>query len=200
MSQEPPRMVCIACSVFRGELESLRTTGEFSFSVHYLDSILHGDADELRRRIDRLLNDELERGKKVLLLYGGCHSHISDQESVPGVVRVRGLNCAEILLGHDEYRTLRRDGVFFLLPEWAQRCPDMLQSHLGMHGENARALMNDMHTKLLYLDTGLTPVPTEDLRATSDYAGLPWEVTRVTCEHLKAAIKEAIERMAQDEH
>ena len=199
MKEGDRQVVCIACSIFRSELAALGERGDIDFPIHYLNSMLHMRPDELRHRLEPLLDDTRRNGANVLLLYGECHPHMDETESEPGVDRVTGRNCVEILLGPDQYRTLRGEGVFFLMPEWTMRWREVFESELGLVGENARDFMKEMHTKLLYLDTGQIPVPTEHLQAASDALGLSWEVMRVGPDHLLAAIRESLERTAQNQ-
>lgn len=193
MSRKPFPIVCIACKIFKSELEALRKKGEFNFPVYYLDSMLHMHPAKLQQHLDTLIIKELEAGKKILLLYGDCHAYMSKHDSTPGVCRVSGINCPEIILGKDKYSSLRKQGAFFLMPEWTIRWQEVFQDELKLNRENARAFMREMHTKLIYLDTGHTPVPTDHLKAVSDYSGLPWEVMTISTNSFLNAINEAID-------
>ncbi len=188
MTGAASNVLCLACSVFKGELEALRARGEVDFRVDYLESMLHMRPKALRRRLESALKGEREKGVKVVLLYGDCHPHMKEHESQPGVCRVQGQNCAEILLGRERYRALRAEGAFFLLPEWAMRWRQVFKHELGLEGKTAKDLMGELHTKLVYLDTGLAPVPSEQLQAASDALGLPWEVMRVGLDRLAEAV------------
>ena len=196
MKASPTKMICLACGVFRHELDALQAQGDIDFPIQYLDSVLHIYPKQLRNRLDSIITDHRETGCKILLLYGECHAYMCDQESLPGVYRVRGRNCAEILLGPDLYRTLQKEGAFIFLPEWTIRWREIFHKELGLDGETEQDFMKEMRTKLTYIDTGVIPVPTEHLQAASSAMGLPWEVIRVGPDRLLAAIREAMERMA----
>ncbi len=196
MSDGGAQVVIVACSVFRSEIERLQKRDELDFPVRYLDSMLHMRPHELEAKLEEVLAQEDDRGHRVVLLYGDCHARMHEQGEGPGVVRVPGINCPEILLGRDLYRRLRRDGVFFLLPEWTLRWREVFHEALGDDDEKARELLKDMHTRLLYLDTGVMPVPTETLEEISAYAGLPCETMHVEPGFLKESIRTAVERMA----
>lgn len=187
-------IACLACTIFRSELEALQESGEIDFPIRYLDSMLHMDPPELACRIDLRLEDLRDHGSKVLLVYGECHNHMDEYESESGITRTKGFNCPEILLGPEQYKALRREGAFFLLPEWTLRWREIFEKELGLTGQNAKDFMQDMHTKLLYLDTGQIPVPLEHLEDASDTLGLPFEVLRVGPEHLLAAIRESLDK------
>ncbi len=196
MKEAASNMICVACGILRHELEALRVRGDIDFPIRYLDSMLHMTPQRLRNLLDSILTDQRKTNCKILLLYGDCHAYMYDQESLPGVCRVRGRNCAEIILGPDLYRTLWKEGAFIFLPEWTMRWREIFDKELGLHGETVRDFMKEMRTKLTYVDTGVIPVPSEDLQAASSAMGLPWEVIRVGTDRLLAAIREAVERMA----
>jgi hypothetical protein len=116
-------------------------------------------------------------------------------ENLPGVARTRGVNCCSLLLGRAAYRELLRAGVFFLLPEWVARWEEVFARELGLNRENARTLMQEMHCRLVYLDTGLVPVPTGVLHACAAFCGLPCEVRSTPLEFLHQAIQDARHRV-----
>jgi hypothetical protein len=186
---------CVACSIFRKELQSLSESGAISFPTRYLDSMLHIRPELLRRKLSTVLDPQQRspEAATVLLIYGFCHSHMDVHESIPGVRRVAGSNCVELLLGHETYVAMRREGVFFLLPEWAHRWREVFSKELGLSDENAQSMMQDMHTRLVYLDTALIPVPTAALEDASNVLGLPWEVLPVSLDIFRNGILKALE-------
>ena len=113
-----------------------------------------------------------------------------------------GFNClwaCEVNVTAMDYRALRRERVFSLLPEWTLRWREIFEEELDLSGDISKDLMREMHSKLLYLDTGQLPLPDKYLREASDVLGLPWEVLRVGPEHLLAAINSTLKRMREDE-
>ncbi len=191
-------MILIACSVFRNELEMLHSKGDIDFPVRYLDSMLHMRPNELHRRLLPLIKAEVDKGNKILLLYGDCNAYMNEYELLPGVHRVRGLNCAQIILGRDQYRKLSHEETFFFLPEWTLRWREVFEKGLGLDSHIGRDLMQSMHRKFLYLDTECTPVPTEELQLASDTFCLPWDIIRVGLGHLLASIQETMNRISEN--
>jgi len=190
-----PATVFICCSIFQAEVEALRQTNWPDIAIRYQTSMLHMQPDRLAERLDTVVGKELKEGNRVLLIYGDCCLQITALESRPGVARIRGNNCCEMLLGHDEYRRLSHDGVFFLIHEWVGRWREVFTNQLGLNKENATGLMRDMHRKLVYLDTGVVPVPEKTLNECAAYCGLPWEIRPVTLDMLRSAITEAMTRL-----
>jgi hypothetical protein len=187
----PAPKVCIACSIFRRELEQFQAEGRTALSMRYLDSMLHMQPERLQERVQALLAEHLARGGDVVLVYGDCCPRMLDYQQLPGVARTAGINCCEILLGRERYRALRREGAFFLMPEWALDWRRAFHDALGPRKETARMLMRDMHTRLVYLDTGLVPAPERELEEIAEYTGLPVERMAVTLDALLAALQDA---------
>ena len=187
--------VCIACSIFKKEVELLKQKNHLNLPVTFLDSMMHLEPEKLHRLLETHLVEAQKKGNQVLLLFGECHPFAQEQSSLPGVSRTNGNNCIEILLGKKRYRELRKKGYFFLLPDWALKWKETYLTNPTQKGENSLELMAEKHSKLVYLDTGLTPVPKDDLKAFSEYSGLPWEVMKVNLEPLKKAIRESLDKL-----
>lgn len=193
--QASGQVVLVCCSVLRAELEILREEDWPGLPTRTEDSMLHMRPAHLAERLGAVVGEELGAGRKVLLVYGDCCDRMTSLVSRPGVARTRGRNCCEILLGRDEYRRLMREGVFFVLPEWASRWKEVFRFEMGLDHDNATSLMQEMHRKLVYLDTGTLPIPEAALRDCSEYCGLPFEVKPVSLGALRVVIQEAFSRL-----
>ncbi len=184
----------IACSIFRKEIEHLIEAGTVSASFTFVDSDLHMYPQEL----ERVLAELIEPG--CFLCYGQCHTRMKEQQDRGIITRVSGLNCCEILLGRADYRRLRAEGAFFLLPEWTMKWEHIFKELLGFSNRTLAAqFMNEMHKKFIYLDTGVAAVPHEALRDLAQYCSLPVEILPVDLTHLAEQINAAIKtRNAHD--
>jgi hypothetical protein len=189
-----PKVVMICCSVLRAEVESLCQTHWTDHKLRFLPSMMHMHPEQLALSLQSVLDSELKEENIVILIYGDCCSRMTTLEALPGVFRTRGKNCCELLLGPEGYRRLSKDGAFFLIPEWAHRWKEMFVKELGLNHDNATCLMQEIHRKLTYLDTGLVPVPENVLKECAEYCGLPYEVHPVSLEHLRFSIEEALLR------
>lgn len=187
----------ICCEVLRPEVEALARVHWPELKILFPDSMLHMNPGRLSAHLEALVAAEAGRGNGVLLIYGDCCPEMAKLERSAGVVRVSGKNCCELLLGNAAYRRLSRDGAFFMLPEWAPRWSHIFSVELGLNQDNAVGLMGDMHSKLLYLDTGIVPVPKPDLDECSRYCGLPWEAMEVSLEPLLSGIRVAMQRLEE---
>ena len=134
-----------------------------------------------------------------LFCYGDCHSRMVENENLGLIERVEGLNCVEIFLGKEIYRKLRKEGAFFLLPEWTMKWEHIFKEILGFKNQEiASQFMNEMHTRLIYVNTGVYEVPTEILQEISAYFSMPVEVINIDLTHLENAIKKSIKQISNE--
>jgi len=195
MKVDEANITAIACSIFRAEIEVLRCENKITIPVIYLDSMLHMFPDRLHERLDNVIKKELESGKKLILIYGECSMESKYYNNDANIKRIGGINCVNIFLEDRIYRMLRKEGVFFLIHEWALRWKEIFQNELGLNAENAKSFMSEMHTKLIYLDTGSAAVPIDTLNEISAYCGLAYEITKVTLDVFSTRVNEAIEEL-----
>ncbi len=187
MSNATP-IVGIACSVYQPELNALNERGEIDLPVRYLDSQLHMVPAQLREQLTKVIDKERAKGNRVLLLYGDCHVHMIDHSEDSAVRRIKGINCCSILLGKDRYRELVRGQTFFLFPEWVDRWRELMVNVPSTSSPATLDLVRDQVKHLVYLDTGIRPVPKDDLNACADHFGLAWEAVPVTLDLFRDAI------------
>lgn len=175
----------ITCGIFKKEIEKIQKELDLNIQFEYFNSMLHMKPEIL----DDVLNKKLqERDDNVLLIYGDCQPHMGLLEEKENVKRIGGINCCEILLGHDDYFRLRNEGAFFLLPEWTIRWREVFIDHLGFNESTGKAFMQDMHKKLIYLDTGVQEIPIQLLKEVSTFCGLPYEILKIPLTHLRESL------------
>ncbi|MHC1789908.1 DUF1638 domain-containing protein [Solidesulfovibrio sp.] len=139
-----------------------------------------------------------EKNRPLLLVYGDCCPQMGALTQQPQVRKVRGVNCCDILLGPDVYRRLRREGVFFFLPEWTARWEEIFRIELGLKEPAlAREFMHEMHQRLLYLDTGLAEPPRETLAEIGAFFDMPVEIHPVGLKRLRKEIFSGLQNVAQ---
>lgn len=195
MTDGASNITVIACSIFREELEALRREGKFEFPAVYMDSMLHMDPGRLQETLDAAVKKVVGPGGKALLLYGDCSPYMHELAENKSVARVGGINCINIFLEEDTYRSLRKEGAFFLMREWAVRWREVFEVELGLNAENAKSFMREMHTKLVYIDTGMAEVPAGVLKEISEFCGLECEVLKVSSDGLLKRIKRSAEEL-----
>jgi hypothetical protein len=188
-----PRLV--ACSVFAREVEALRRAAFPGCELETVSSRLHVHPAKLAARLERAVAGASRR-RPVVLVYGDCCPEMDALERRPCVARTRGLNCADLVLGREAYRRLAQEGAFFVFSDWAKRWPETITKDLGVPPVAAAAIVREVHSKLVYVDTGVARRPVAALDACSRFCGLPWEARPASLEPLGAAIGEAVGRLA----
>ncbi|SHO47920.1 DUF1638 domain-containing protein [Desulfopila aestuarii] len=189
-------LTVICCSVLRREIEELLAKDYPEAELVFLDSMLHMHPEKMREAIDKEIADRPDRS--CLLVYGDCHAHMRETAEGPHCAKVNGVNCGHLLLGTEEYRTCRNSKTFLFLPEWTERWHEVFEKELGFTDRDlAREFMKENQRKLLYLDTGLIPVPQDTLNNIAEFFDMPIGVLPVTLGQLRQAVKDAINRMAQ---
>lgn len=160
----------------------------------FLDSVLHIHPQLLHRAIDEAL--AVRQDQNCLLIYGDCHPHMQETGKRPNCIRVDAINCCDLLLGRDHYKSCRNSKAFLFLPEWTARWREIFQEELGFtDSQLARQFMQENQKKLIYLDTGQTPVPEKTLEEISSFFAMPMEVVTVSLEPLRNAVRTAVQRM-----
>lgn len=180
---------CIACGVLRNELNALVEDGSLLEQPRYVASRMHMDPEGLDLLIQKSIGDSNE---PVSLIYGDCCPSMLDVCEEKGVNRPNCTNCCELILGRERYFNFLKEGAFFLLPEWAQIWRDIFEQDLGLTPEVASELMDDRCVdKVIYLDTGLVPVPHKELEECGNFLGLEVEILPVGLEPLRESLIQA---------
>lgn len=182
--------VWLCCGVLRPEMESLLRGGKITGTLVFLDSMLHMDPPKLEGKLGAAF-DAIGPTKGVVLVYGDCCSHMRELSQRPSVARVDAINCVQMLLGRESYRQWMRRQAFILLPEWTLRWREVLQTEMGISADLVGDFMRESHRRLLYVDTGVVPVPRAILDECAATVGLAWEVERVTLDGLLSLLLQA---------
>lgn len=181
----------LSCGVLRAEMTELHRRGLIEGELRFLDSMLHMDPEQLQIRLETELRRSSSEASRCVLVFGDCCGRMLDMVRQFSAGRVDAINCAQMLVGRVRYRELMHEQAFMLLPEWATRWEEIMRTELGLSPDIARDFMSDYRRELVYLDTGLVPVPHAELAACAAYAGLPCRVEAVALDHLLALLLEA---------
>jgi len=185
------KITCLACGVFRMEIEALAAQGKLDCDIIMLDSMLHMSPARLEQEMDRVMAAGTD--DKFLILYGDCHPRMHEMQRLENASKVAGINCCDILLGRTVYRKLQKDRVFIFLPEWTRRWRNIFTHELGFDNpEVLRAFMKEHQKALMYADTGVTPVPEKNLQDISEFFDMPVEVMPISLGTLLQGIHKAL--------
>jgi len=193
MSDADEQFVIVACGIFEKEINELIHRGLLPPKCQFLDSMLHMMPALLESKLQECLAGLPDC--QVALVFGDCQPRMYELEKCAHICRTKGMNCCELILGRQRYYKLRSEGAFFLLPEWTERWKEVFQQYLGFNEQTAKLFMAEMHSKLLYLDTGIIPVPTDKLEGASAFCGLPFEIIKVELDELASTINSALHNL-----
>ncbi len=185
--------IWLCCGVVQAEMEHLHRQGLIKGELLFLDSMLHMDPQKLETVLTSALENKSGKDNYLVIVYGDCSAHMLDLVRRFKVGRVNAINCAQLLLGRDRYRQLMREEAFMVLPEWSKRWEHIMKNELGLNGSVAHDLLGENRGVLVYLDTGLVPVPEQELVQFSAFSGLPWRVESITLYNMLAALLKAEE-------
>lgn len=188
----------IACSIFQRALER-EFPPQKNMRIQFTDSLLHLYPEKLKQELDRLIlkSQNENNDAAVILVFGECHPYM-DTVTNSHVRRCKALNCIELLLGHDEYVRLRREGWFFLLHGWIAQWKNIFETQLNLNAENIREIMRQSHCGLLYLNTPFDEIPLEELESISRVTALPYSVRNTDYSLLYQSVHELIRELSDE--
>ena len=191
------KVICLACGVFHAEMAALVSRGILKADVVTLDSMLHMAPGRLAREMDRIMAREPQAD--YLLVYGDCHPHMHDIQARENVSRVDGINCCSILLGRRVYRELQKAQAFLFLPEWTLRWREIFTRELGFQKPDLlQAFMKEHRKKLVYVDTGVMPIPEKCLEDIRRFFDMPIEIRPVSLDTLWQGMDRAMDKFRRD--
>lgn len=196
MTKNKKNTCCFSCSIFQNIIESNEELKNTCGNLHYISSVYHMYPAKLEKLLENKIAES--ESENIILLYGDCHPSMHKMEKQDGVKRLEGINCIDIFLEKEDYRRLRKDGAFFLLPEWANNWEKILEEELGLHGQIAKDFFRDMHTKIVYIDTGDIPIPHEKLKEVAEYTGLKVEFLKTNNQTMLNNLKSKFKKLKSD--
>lgn len=180
--------IWVTCGVLSDEITELHRHGAISGDLLILDSMLHMDPPELELMLLKLIADT---DRPLILVYGDCCPGMLQLANRPNVTRVKSINCCQMLLGKERFRELMRSEAFMLLPEWTPRWKEILEKELGLTHAVSMELFKENRKELVYLDTGVRPIPHSLLDQCAADTGLPVRIEKPGLVHLKKVLQKA---------
>jgi hypothetical protein len=187
------KITCLACGVFRMEMEALTAQGRLDCDIITLESMLHMKPARLEQEMERTM--AFGPNNKFLLVYGDCHPRMHEMQKRENTTKVAGINCCDIVLGRDIYRKLQKEQAFIFMPEWTLRWRDVFAHELGFKKpEVLQSFIQEHRKKLVYVDTGVMPVPENMLQDISEFFAMPVAVLTVSLENLLQGMNNAFQK------
>jgi hypothetical protein len=187
-----PKILYLACSVFKNELEQLKKNNRLQcYPMEFIDSKLHLKPDEMYKMLQKTIAEKFKDYDGIVLVYGECHVFMNELLKDTRLARPEGINCIELFVGKAERKRLLHRGAFFLLPEWTMRWREIFNHFMNMNSELTKSMMQNEHKALIYLDTGCMDIPEKQLKECAEYFSLPIEIVKISLDKFAVAISKA---------
>lgn len=184
------KILLIGCGILKKEIEFLINKNKWPINTLFLDSSLHIDPDKLGERLKSALT--IHKGRDIIVFYGSCHPLMAKILDESGVLRTKGQNCVEMLLGHEIFTEELAKGAYFILENWAEHWDYIMNKSLGRNEEIWKEIFRVDRKYLLGIKTPCSG----DFRAKAEEAaltvGLPLSWIRVSLDNLESVLLEEI--------
>ncbi|MBD3253468.1 MAG: DUF1638 domain-containing protein, partial [Candidatus Lokiarchaeota archaeon] len=130
----------------------------------------------------------------TILAYGLCHPEMKKMLKEHGerVIRLKGSNCYEMLLGKEKYEEYHNKAYWMLNKPFLTRFKKDLLAGFELDTINGKMLMAETYKKLLYLEFKEDPLDRSIVGNFAHEVYLDYEIFTVELKHLKGLLKEAI--------
>jgi hypothetical protein len=192
MNEEENRQILIGCGILKKEINWLIKENNWQLSTSFFDSSLHVDFEKLYMNL-KLAIDKLS-DQEPIVFYGACHPLIDNFLYDANVIRTKGQNCVEILLGHDLFTEELSAGAYFLLEDWALRWNYIITKTFGPNMEITRQIFQEDRKYLLGLRTPCSGNFTKEAELAAQSVGLPLKWMDVGFDHLQSVLASVLKQ------
>jgi len=197
-------VVClVSCGILEGELWALIDNGSLKATPYFLPGELHADFGELRKALERQLEECSKKCREgVVVVYGdACHPKIQEIVKKYGAVKVGpALNCIECLMRKDEREILDPGkNLVYMSGGWLRLSKILFQDRLKWGAEEAKEQFLKCKGVVFLDSLGNYKEHKEEILTFCDYAGLPFlKKVDVGLENLRRLILEAEQRLKDE--
>jgi len=189
-------LMLVGCGIFKKEINWIIEQNGWEIESHYLPSALHINFSKLATALTYAL--EKYNHDEKFVFYGACHPCIDEMLEVGNTHRTCGINCVDMLLGHELYMEELKNGAFFFLEDWALNWKTVIVKNFG----NKRAIVKDIFqgdcNYILAVRTPTSGDFSKEAEAVSEYVGLPLRTMDVSLDRLQSVLEKAIEHYEKD--
>lgn len=180
----------IGCGILAREVEWLIVKNGWPMKVFFLDSALHIDFEALKDRLTTALDQYRECSP--LIFYGACHPRMEDILAERKLLRTRGQNCLDMLLGNEIFTAELSQGAFFLLEDWAIRFDAITEKTFGKNLDLLRSVFAEDRKYLLCVRTPCSGDFTQFAEAAGQKVNLPVRWLDVSLDHLESVLNDLL--------
>ncbi|MFC2107146.1 ATP-binding protein [Bacteroidota bacterium] len=119
-----------------------------------------------------------------------CPYDLKDDEEKSWTCKhcIRPKICFETLLDLPLIEKFIADGYYLITPGWLRKWKFYVIDHWKFNKKTAKEFFSESAKKLLLLDTGVYDNVEDEIKAMSDYVGLPYETLNIGTDHIKLII------------
>ena len=187
----------IACEVFRAALNYLKLEDRYpGLRITYLPSRLHLKPLELKEHLLREVKKARRRDDRIICIYGDCFPEIGDFCKQHGIMKVRGVNCYEMLLGSERFKQLLDEvtGTYFIEEGLITNFEDYCMRPLELQDEEIRRQCFQHYERLLYIRQPSDPDLLSKASELAQFLGLSLEVDDVDYSYLEEELLKLLGR------
>ena len=191
------RVRVIACSVFKPVLKHFQLGRiQPGVRVTYLPSQLHNTPQKLEKRVLKEIISARRRNEAIVCLYGQCFLDIDSFCERHGVIRVSGINCAEMLLGRKQFERLidEAPGTYFLEQDLILNFEKYCLKPLDLEDEEMRKVFFERYQRLVYVRQPSDPDLLARVSDLAQFLELPVETREADYSCLQAWLVDSIAR------
>lgn len=185
----------IACGVFRPALEHLELEKRYPhLYVTFLPSNLHLRPQELEIALRKEISSATERDEKVVCLYGHCLPDMGGFCRYLGAVKVPGVHCFQMLLGHERYQHIIEEipGTYFLDRELILNFEEYCAEPLELYDEEIKKLVFENYQRVVYIRQPSDPDLVSRAAEVADFLHLPLEIQDADYSHLERMLTDLL--------
>lgn len=186
----------LGCGILQKEIRMLQAKNHWEMDTHFLQSALHIHLQKLQDALTSALEEH--RDRECIVFYGACHPLMDEMLEQAHTFRTRGVNCLEMLLGKERYKTELENGAFFLLEEWAFKWDEVIDATFHHNEEVMRRVFQEDRKYILAVRTPTSGDFSKEAEAAAKKVGLPLRTMEVSLEHLETVLQEALERRRKE--
>lgn len=180
------KQTLLGCGILKKEINWLIKKNNWLLDTVFLDSALHIDFEKLSKSLSTKLAQHSKEDVKIF--YGACHPLMDDMLEKANVIRTKGQNCVDILLGNDLFTTELTNGAYFLLEDWALRWNYISIKTFGKYNEITRQIFQSDRKYMLGIITPCSGDFTKEAEMAAKAVGLPLRWKEIGLDDLEEAL------------
>lgn len=191
-SSSSNKPLLIGCGIFKKEIKWIDEQNNWNLETDFLPSALHVNFNKLSSTLTHTLEEHKDDEK--IVFYGACHPQMEKILEDANTFRTCGVNCVEMLIGHDMYMKELENGAFFLLEDWALNWEKVIIETFGNNQEVIRQIFQGDRKYILAIKTPVSCDFSSEAEAVAEYLGMPLKFMDVSLNRLEKVIEGAVDR------